>query len=136
MKSFSPKEWTVRSAVFYALLVCGFSVSGTRAEGTCPPVPESAQAPGQELRLGSRAFELEVRRLFTGAPGQPQPLEFGLVVRWVDPVTGRSRGSTHPMAWRMPDLTCSGHCLGRRICRRDAMIDSGWKRERSIVTSE
>jgi hypothetical protein len=28
------------------------------------------------------------------------------------------------MAWRMPDLTCSGHCLGRRIRRRDAMMGS------------
>ncbi len=97
MKSFSPEKWAGRSAACCLLLACGLFVSGSRAEDSCPPLPASALAPGQELRLGSRAFELEVRRPSTGAPGQPQPLEFGLIVRWIDPATGRSRGFTQPI---------------------------------------
>ncbi len=78
---------------FCVLLACGLSVSASRAEQRCPAVPVSAQAPGQELRLGSRAFELEVRR----PSAERQMLELGLIVRRVDPVTGRSTAFTQPI---------------------------------------
>jgi choice-of-anchor B domain-containing protein len=97
VKSFSPKKWAGRSTAFCVLLACGLSVSGSRAEDHCPEVPVAAQAPGQELRLGSRAFELEVRRTSARVPGRSQLLEFDLVVRWIDPVTGRSKGFTQPI---------------------------------------
>ena len=120
VKSFSPKKWVGRNAAFCVLLACGLSVSGSRAEDRCPPVPESAQAPGQELRLGSRAFELEVSRTSTGSPGQPQSLEFGLIVRWIDPATGRSRGFTQPVhisgtfaLSRDPDWSTAGELVER-----------------------
>ena len=97
MQSLFLKKWAGRRLASCVLLACGLSVSGSRADETCPPVPASAQAPGQELRLGSRAFELQVLRRSAGVPDQPQRLEFGLVVRGIDPVTGRSRGSTQPI---------------------------------------
>jgi choice-of-anchor B domain-containing protein len=70
------------------------AAAGSAAAADCPPAPGGPLAPGQELRWGDRAFELQLSRASRSEGGSR--LGIDLLVRRIDAASGEFRGATQP----------------------------------------
>lgn len=115
-RAFAP---TVLFCFFFCCVTTISGATAARAQ-TCPPVPDAPQPVGRELRLGTRAFELESAMRLPEAGMGDEQLELDLVVRWVDPETRRTHDFTQPTrlggTYRLtaePDWSASGELVER-----------------------